>query len=419
MMATMEQLERHLDLHGPPPDPRGWAPTQITELVEKAGLRGHEAASFPAARKMRAVASRHGPANLVANGLSTLCPFSRGGRLARGSDAMLARRAAAVALACTACAAVAGCGGSTNHAGTSPHAVPSTPASRGSSRAAAAPPVAAPPILAPRKPQPPPYPILLAAAQGSVSASFTPVVRWRGQTVVWIARAGSGLTVLSFDQRLVRVALHSGTIDAGGSGWRYGPSIIGGERRRLVAAFNGGFKLSVGAGGFMSGGRVAAPLRDGLGSIVMYTGGRTDIGAWNAGVPRPGHAIESVRQNLTLLIDHGRAASTLDCPLCWGATIGGLADVARSALGITADGHLIWAAGEDLSIATLADALLQAKAVRAVELDINPDWVAGYLYRHHGNGKPLGVIPVVPNQVGVAGFFLEPYSRDFFTVLTQ
>jgi hypothetical protein len=260
---------------------------------------------------------------------------------------------------------------------------------------------------------------VLPAAAGSVGPSFTPAVRWQGQTAVWIARLSSGLTVLSFDQRLVRLALHSGSVDAGGVGWRYGPAIVGGERAALVAAFNGGFKFSVGAGGFMSGGRVGAPLRDGLGSIVTYADGRTDIGAWNTEVPQRGRAIASVRQNLALLIDHGRIASNVGCRPCWGATVRGATDVARSAFGITADGHLMWAAGEGLSVAALADALHQANVIRAVELDINPDWVAGYLYRHNASGASLGVVPVVPNQTGVAGFFLASYIRDFFSVLTR
>jgi hypothetical protein len=270
-----------------------------------------------------------------------------------------------------------------------------------------------------RETQPAPHLVVLSAAAGSVGASFRPAVRWRGQTAAWIARLTLGLTVLSFDQRLVRLALHSGTVDAGGSGWPYGPAIIGGERRRLVAAFNGGFKLSVGAGGFMSGGRVASPLRDGLGSIVTYSDGQTAIGAWNTEVPQRGLAIQSVRQNLPLLIDHGHLAATIDCQSCWGATVGGAADVARSALGITADGHLMWAAGEGLSVAALGDALLSANVVRAVELDINPDWVAGYIYPHTVSGQPTNIIPVVPNQTGVAGFFLAPYSRDFFSILAR
>jgi len=262
----------------------------------------------------------------------------------------------------------------------------------------------------------PSYPRLLGAALSSLPTGFVPAVLWHGQTAVWVARAQSGIAMLSFDQRQVELTLHSGTIDAGGSGWRWGAAVIGSERRQLVAAFNGGFKLATGAGGFMSYGRVGVPPRDGLGSIVTYTDGRTEIGAWHADVPAPGMPVASVRQNLTLLIDHGIAAPTVDCVSCWGTTVGGVSDPARSALGITADGHLVWAGGEHLTPAQLADAMLGARVVRAVELDINPDWVAGYLYGHRGGHGPLAPVPVVPGQNGVSGFFLAPYGRDFFTI---
>jgi hypothetical protein len=79
----------------------------------------------------------------------------------------------------------------------------------------------------------------------------------------------------------------------------------------------------------------------------------------------------------------------------------------------------VWAGGEAVSVATLAQGLLAGKAVRAVELDINPQWVAAYLYRHRGSSRPLEPIPVVPAQTGVPCAFLEPYSRDFFTVLAR
>jgi hypothetical protein len=265
-------------------------------------------------------------------------------------------------------------------------------------------------------PPPPSYPRVLTAALGTSPTTFVPAVNWRGQTAVWISRSPSGVALLSFDQRLVELRLHSGTVDAGGSGWRFGPAVLGAELGRLVAAFNGGFKFSTGAGGFESYGRLGAPLRNGLGSIVTYTNGRTDIGSWNQGVPVGGTPVASVRQNLNLLIDHGTAAGSLDCISCWGATLGGVSDPARSALGITADGHLVWAGGEHLTPSALASALLGAGVVRAVELDINPEWVAGYLYGHRRGGGPLAPVPVVPGQNGVPGFFLAPYSRDFFTV---
>jgi NADH:ubiquinone oxidoreductase subunit F (NADH-binding) len=62
------QLECHLDLHGPLPDLRRLAPTQLVELVESAGLRGHGGATFPVALKLRAVASRRGSKIVLANG---------------------------------------------------------------------------------------------------------------------------------------------------------------------------------------------------------------------------------------------------------------------------------------------------------------------------------------------------------------
>jgi len=264
-----------------------------------------------------------------------------------------------------------------------------------------------------------PYARLLGSAQGSAASGFVPVAVWRGQTAAWLARSPSGVALLSFDQSLLELTLHSGTIDAGPTGWRHGPEVAGSELKHLVAAFNGGFKFSTLAGGFMSYGRLGAPLRAGLGSIVTYSNGYTDIGAWDRELPAGGKRVISVRQNLTLLIDHGRAAASVDCLTCWGATLGGVSDPARSALGVTADGRLIWAGTEHATVAALADTLLSARVVRAVELDINPEWVAAYLYGHGNGHSRVAPVPVVTGQPGVPGQFLAPYSRDFFTLATR
>lgn len=262
----------------------------------------------------------------------------------------------------------------------------------------------------------PQYPRVLGTALASTPTGFVPVATWHGQTAAWIARSASGVALLSFNQRFVELRLHSGATDAGSSGWRFGPNIVGAERHRLIAAFNGGFKFSTGAGGFMSYGRTAIPLRQGLGSIVTYSDGNTDIGSWSTEVPAAGRTVVSVRQNQPLLIDHGASSPSVACSSCWGATLGGVADPARSALGVTADGRLIWAGGEHLTATALADALLSAKVVRAVELDINPEWVAGYLYGHRARRGPLAPVPVAPGQTGIPGQFLAPWGRDFFAV---
>jgi hypothetical protein len=256
----------------------------------------------------------------------------------------------------------------------------------------------------------------LAGAAGATS--LVPAVTLRGRAVAWLARTAAGVALLSFDQRSLELHLHSGTLDAGSSGWRYGPKIAGAELHRAVAAFNGGFQFHTGAGGFRSDGRTAVPLRDGLGSVVTYADGFTDIGTWHGELPGAGHgAVVSVRQNLTPLIDHGSAAASTSCLSCWGAVLGGVADPARSALGVTADGRLVWAGGEHLTVSALAEALLGARVVRAVELDINPEWVAAYLYRQ-GTRRPAPV-PIVPGQAGIPGQLLSPYSRDFFVVAAR
>ena len=62
------RLDSHLDLHGPLPDLRRYAPAQLIEQIDSAGLRGRGGASFPVARKLRSVASRSGRKVLLVNG---------------------------------------------------------------------------------------------------------------------------------------------------------------------------------------------------------------------------------------------------------------------------------------------------------------------------------------------------------------
>ena len=280
--------------------------------------------------------------------------------------------------------------------------------------------VAPAPKPPPPKPPPPPrYPQLVSAALGTAPTPLAAAVRWDGQIAAWTERSPAGVAVMEFDQRLVALHLHSGTVDAGTLGWRFGPAVAPSEVAHLVAAFNGGFRLSTGAGGFFSYGRVGAPLQAGVASIVTYADGSTDIGNWHQDVPAAGERVVAVRQNLSLLVNHGVPAATVDCVSCWGATLGGVVDPARSGLGITRDGRLVWVGGEHLTVSDLADALVAARAVRGVELDINPEWVAGYFYGHRGGKGPLAPVPALPSQTGIPGQFLAPWSRDFFTIVAR
>jgi hypothetical protein len=229
------------------------------------------------------------------------------------------------------------------------------------------------------------------------------------------AADGSVVTLAVF-RGAATFRLHAGSGDPGYpalSRLRAGPAVVGGERRRLVAAFNGGFKLSQGDGGYEQEGHVISPLVRGLASLVIDRSGAAVIGVWGYGLPRPGEAIDSVRQNLSLLVSHGQVtAGAADWGL-WGATLGGGEFVARSALGQDAAGQLIFAGSMSASPADLAAALVHAGARRAMELDINPEWVQLDVARRPGHA----LVAAIPGQQRPADQFLVGWSRDFITVL--
>ena len=202
------------------------------------------------------------------------------------------------------------------------------------------------------------------------------------------------VTVATFGGPVAYV-LHNGSGDPGPAAAglvRAGPAVGGAERRRLLAAFNGGFKLSAGAGGYEQEGHVISPLRRGLVSLVIDRSGRARIGVWGHGVPAPGEAVYSVRQNLQPLVKHGRPTPAAADWGLWGATLGGGEYVARSALGENASGELIYAASISASPDDLASALVRRGARIAMELDINPEWVQLDIARVPG-GRLTAAVP--------------------------
>lgn len=130
-------------------------------------------------------------------------------------------------------------------------------------------------------------------------------------------RDGSLVTVATF-RGPVQYVLHNGSEDPGPSAGlvRAGPAVGGAERKRLLAAFNGGFKLDAGAGGYEQEGHVISPLRRGLASLVIDRSGQARIGIWGASVPAPGEAVYSVRQNLRPLVYRGNRPARRPIRVC-------------------------------------------------------------------------------------------------------
>ncbi len=228
--------------------------------------------------------------------------------------------------------------------------------------------------------------------------------------------ADSTVITLATFTGTVRYRLHSGSEDPGPAALGIvsaGPSIGAGERSQLLAAFNGGFKLSAGAGGYEQEGHIISPLRAGLASLVIDSSGAARIGVWGSGLPLPNESVFSVRQNLVPLVRHGRIARAVAHWTAWGSTLGGAEFVARSALGENARGELIYAASMSTTPADLAAALVHAGARTAMELDINPEWVQLDIARAPGRFLRAAV----PGQIRQADQYLIGWTRDFITVL--
>jgi hypothetical protein len=264
-----------------------------------------------------------------------------------------------------------------------------------------------------------PSPSRPASAAATARATVSPAARPRPappRVTVTRARMGDGAVVtLATFTGPVTYVLHDGSEDPGLAAGRVraGPAVRGAERGRLLATFNGGFKLSAGAGGYMQEGHVAGALRRGMTSLVIDRSGRARIGIWGHGMPAPGEAIYSVRQNLPPLVLNGKPTASAANWSLWGATLGGGENVARSALGQNTAGDLVYAASISASPADLA-AVMAYEGVRiAMELDINPEWVQLDVAARPGG--PLHT--AIPGQVRPANQFLLGWARDFITVL--
>jgi hypothetical protein len=261
-------------------------------------------------------------------------------------------------------------------------------------------------------PTPKPTPTI-PPPQGAPGAWVTAVER-NGRPEIQtqtIAAGGSTVVVMRTDAPTTKLVLHAGYEDPGGTGWPNGPAISDAEKATLLAAFNGGFRLNLGLGGFEAAGRVGAAISPGFATVVTYADGTSAIGTWGTEVPNPYKKVVSVRQNLTMLVDNGQPAANIDEYSPWGATLGGGFAVARSGLGIDKYGNLLWAGSSYATPRAIATALIQSGAVRAMQLDINPMWVTGFTFPN-----AYSQVVVLPGQYNPIGTYLNPYGRDYFTV---
>jgi hypothetical protein len=186
-------------------------------------------------------------------------------------------------------------------------------------------------------------------------------------------------------------------------------------RGKLLASFNSGFKLSDSHGGFVLDGHTYATMHDGQATLVGYSDGHVDVIDWQYGRHAPS-SVAFARQNLPLIVGGGHPNPNLSDGPEWGATVGNAILVWRSGIGVDRHGNLIYAAGEDQTVRSLADTLAHAGAIRAMELDINSYWVSFITYGAPGGHSPLNLLPAMDRP---ATRYLTPDDRDFFALYSR
>jgi Phosphodiester glycosidase len=219
------------------------------------------------------------------------------------------------------------------------------------------------------------------------------------------------------DQSALSFTLNPGYEQPGGT-WNEPDWLTPASRARLVATWNGGFKVDPddAMGGFYEDGRTAVPLVDGKAAEVFYKDGSLKIGEWGRDLTMTPQ-VAAVRENLNLLVDNGAlTVGQFDgSGAAWGYTIRGWYYIARSGVGITAKGDIVYVGGTELSVYTLAKLLKAAGAVYGMELDINPDWTSFMTY--NGLQDPADPTPTKMWSFDQpADRYFAPSDRDFVTV---
>jgi hypothetical protein len=221
------------------------------------------------------------------------------------------------------------------------------------------------------------------------------------------------------DTKLLKATLFSGTDVPGVPGFKDVAPPTAEQAGQLVAQFNSGFRMQDSDGGYYSEGRLIYTMRPGAASLVIYNNGKVTVAKWGRDATM-GPNVASVRQNLDLIVDQGHLVSGLqsDATGKWGATLGNKLLVWRSGVGVTANGALVYAGGPGLSVYTLANVLLHAGAVRAMEMDINTYWV-DYFFFKPPTGKPASPAngtKLLSSMTGSPNRYFEPSSRDFVSM---
>ncbi|MEM9189965.1 MAG: hypothetical protein AAGF12_12355 [Myxococcota bacterium] len=211
----------------------------------------------------------------------------------------------------------------------------------------------------------------------------------------------------AFDPRLAQLRIMAGTREPESATGETGPGMAPRDPAvlgRLVAGFNGGFQALHGEFGMMSDGRVYLPPKPWAATVAVHSDGRVSMGSWTDPPEGERHyreswAVEQIpedvvefRQNLTTLVE-GEDFNPW-ARWWWGAAPLNAQEqvyIDRSGLCLTEEGFVIYFWGRSLGPEALGRAMLRARCVRGMHLDMNSRHTGLEFYniRPDGEHPPL------------------------------
>ena len=234
-------------------------------------------------------------------------------------------------------------------------------------------------------------------------------------------RPYSELVLVAMDMRQLELGMQAGYEDpkptTGSPGEGHlptDPAVYG----RVVGTFNGAFKTEHGAYGMMVNHRVLLPPVKGGATVVVTNSSAVGLGSWPQSDEIPPD-IASFRQNLDPLVEDGVANPT--GRRLWGWQIEGTSVMTqRTALCVTAAGHLYYAWGAEIDGPTLGKALRQAGCSYAMHLDMNPAH-AGFVYTDVVNPKKAEYhLKLADDRMTIPPEkFVRWSAKDFFYVTVR
>lgn len=246
------------------------------------------------------------------------------------------------------------------------------------------------------------------------------------------SRPYANVGVIVFDTRRVNLNMVGGATDRRNGGDKGPGKVPSQDYPNLLAIMNGGFQFDHARQGFNTSapfvwgayldGVEYATLQPGMGSIAVFKDGSIKIGVWGEGdLTQRTDDMIAVRQNGPLMIQDGELTSAIQNQgdvFMWGKfdkNSVGTVRTTRSAIGMTKDGNLMIAAGNDTSALNFARGLQAAGAHTAFQLDINSNWVElGVVNDHKADGSPI--LSTFKKEINNGSKFLSPQARDFMYI---